>query len=337
LDGLPLAIELAAARLRVFSPEQILARLDDQFRLLRAGWRAVPARHQTLRAVVDWSYQLCSSPEQTLWARASVFAGGFELAAEGICAGDNLPRLLEALFGLAMNRGMEGDAAGALACHDEVMAITEPRGEVWYRSLSLLAFGLAVWQEGDLRRATGLERESLRLKRVFNDLLGTAWCLEILAWIAAGEPDPRRAATLLGAAHALWRTTGTSPATVRHLLGYHDECEQRTRRALGERAFQAAVQRGMVLGLADAIGYALNEKPQPARSPAPAATTLTRREQQVAELVAQGLTNKDIAARLVIAQRTAEGHVERILTKLGFTTRTQLATWVAGQREGRDR
>ncbi|MBP2320818.1 DNA-binding NarL/FixJ family response regulator [Kibdelosporangium banguiense] len=57
----------------------------------------------------------------------------------------------------------------------------------------------------------------------------------------------------------------------------------------------------------------------------------------VAELVAQGLSDKDIAVRLVIAQRTAEGHVERILGKLGFTTRVQLAAWVAGQREGRDR
>ncbi|MFC0112119.1 response regulator transcription factor [Kibdelosporangium aridum] len=64
---------------------------------------------------------------------------------------------------------------------------------------------------------------------------------------------------------------------------------------------------------------------------------LTRRERQVAELVAQGLSNKDIAARLVVAQRTAEGHVERILTKLGFTTRTQLAVWVNEQRETRER
>ncbi len=63
---------------------------------------------------------------------------------------------------------------------------------------------------------------------------------------------------------------------------------------------------------------------------------LTRREQQVAELVTQGLSNNDIATRLVIAQRTAEGHVEHILTKLGFTTRTQLVVWVTEQRETRE-
>jgi non-specific serine/threonine protein kinase len=64
---------------------------------------------------------------------------------------------------------------------------------------------------------------------------------------------------------------------------------------------------------------------------APAGATLTRREREVADLVAEGMTNKQIAARLVIAQRTAEGHVERILVKLGFSSRSQLASWVAAQ------
>jgi DNA-binding NarL/FixJ family response regulator len=200
--------------------------------------------------------------------------------------------------------------------------------------------GPSGWRCGRKATPSGRPRlvhESLRLKHPIDDLLGTAWCLEALAWIAASEQDPRRAATLLGAAQELWHAIGTSPAVVRHLLGYHDHCEQRTRHALGERAFQAAFQRGMSLSLADAIGYALNEKPQAAPSPARAATTLTRRERQVADLVAQGLTNKEIAARLVIAQRTAEGHVARIRAKLGFTTRTQLAAWVTEQQESRDR
>ena len=73
------------------------------------------------------------------------------------------------------------------------------------------------------------------------------------------------------------------------------------------------------------------------RPAAPSAPPLTKREQQVAELVAQGLSNKDIAARLVIAQRTAEGHVEHILAKLGYTKRTQLTAWVIHQRETGDR
>src|SRR3979411_1897657 len=91
LDGLPLAIELEAVRIRTLSVQQILARLEDRFRLLTAGSRAAPARHQTLRAAVEWSFELCSNLERTLWARLSVFAGEFDLdAAEEVCAGEGV-------------------------------------------------------------------------------------------------------------------------------------------------------------------------------------------------------------------------------------------------------
>ncbi len=88
LDGIPLAIELAAARVKVISPDQILAKLDDRFRLLGSGPHAAMRRQQTLRATFDWSHQLLSTDEQRLFARLSVFAGGFSLeAAEAICGG----------------------------------------------------------------------------------------------------------------------------------------------------------------------------------------------------------------------------------------------------------
>jgi predicted ATPase len=102
-EGLPLAIELAAARLPVLSLQQILSRLDDRFRLLRRGSRALPERQQTLAACVEWSYELCSKPEQLLWARLAVFVGGCELdEIEGICTDEQLPAadLLDSLAGL---------------------------------------------------------------------------------------------------------------------------------------------------------------------------------------------------------------------------------------------
>src|SRR5215469_2038154 len=104
LEGLPLAIELAAAWLPVLSPEQIDVRLGDRLGLLTRAGRARPARQQTLRASIEWSYGLCSQPERLLWARCSVFAGGFELdAAEGVCADDRLAagRVLDLLAALA--------------------------------------------------------------------------------------------------------------------------------------------------------------------------------------------------------------------------------------------
>ncbi|MGW4873468.1 AfsR/SARP family transcriptional regulator [Streptomyces chartreusis] len=88
LDGLPLAIELAAARLRLLTPRQIADRLDDRFRLLTSGSRTVLPRQQTLRAVVDWSWDLLDEPERTALREMSVFAGGWDLtAAEAVCTG----------------------------------------------------------------------------------------------------------------------------------------------------------------------------------------------------------------------------------------------------------
>lgn len=88
LDGIPLAVELAAGRLRALSVAQIGARLDDRFRLLTGGDPTALPRHQTLRTTIGWSHELCTVQERLLWARLSVFAGGFDLdAAEYVCAG----------------------------------------------------------------------------------------------------------------------------------------------------------------------------------------------------------------------------------------------------------
>jgi len=91
LDGIPLAIELAAARVRGLSVEQIASRLDDRFHLLTSGARTVLHRHQTLHALIDWSHDLLSDSERALLRRLSIFAGGWTLeAAESVCAGDGL-------------------------------------------------------------------------------------------------------------------------------------------------------------------------------------------------------------------------------------------------------
>src|SRR5262249_21924532 len=88
LDGIPLAIELAAARTGLLPVGQRASRLDDRFRLLTGGSRAALTRHQTLRAMIDWSYDLLNEPEKALLCRLSVFAGGWTLqAAEAVCDG----------------------------------------------------------------------------------------------------------------------------------------------------------------------------------------------------------------------------------------------------------
>jgi predicted ATPase/DNA-binding SARP family transcriptional activator len=116
LDGIPLAIELAAARLRTMSLDQLASRLDDRFRLLTSGSRTALPRHRTLRAVVDWSWELLTDAERMVLRRLAVFSGGASLdAAEQVCAGDGVEQdqVLELLTALAEKSLLltEGDSA----------------------------------------------------------------------------------------------------------------------------------------------------------------------------------------------------------------------------------
>ncbi|WP_218028839.1 response regulator transcription factor [Rhodococcus koreensis] len=132
----------------------------------------------------------------------------------------------------------------------------------------------------------------------------------------------------MGAAEELASSVGTFSVWFPSLIRYHTECIQAACRALDKRLYEAAYRRGRNLGLDEAVAYALGES-KPESQPAVMAptVTLTKRERQVAELVAQGLTNSAIASRLVISPRTAQGHVEHILPKLGFPSRAQIAGW----------
>jgi predicted ATPase len=114
LDGIPLAIELATVRLRALSLRQMADLIDDRLRLLTGGRRAGTPRHQTLRAAIEWSYSLCTPTEQLLWARLSVFAGGFGIAAaEAVCAGGELTaeKILPTLISLVDKNVLARDGA----------------------------------------------------------------------------------------------------------------------------------------------------------------------------------------------------------------------------------
>lgn len=552
LDGLPLGIELAAARMRAMSLEQILQRLDDRYALLTRNSRTAPTRQQTLRWCIDWSYELCTEAEMRLWSRLSVFAGTFELdAAEQVCGADLEPhspldvlsslvdksilireasggtvrfRMLEtlrdygreklrasdeysglrrrhrewyqqlaleaetewiserqpywiarlereqpnfrealeycltentqeaaesglqtvgalfifwsfrgvygegrrwidrivnhpahqsipdrvkalyagcilaavqgdlpsatalldkarllaeqdptpatqaliayadgsiglyrgelarastsferalALFGtasggylyvaaltlLGWTHELEGDTTRAIEYHEQALAVTEARGESLYRSTALWGIGVALWQQGDRQRAIEMLKNALRVNREVRSPTIGGLCLEALAWTVGAGGDAERAAVLMGASAEVLQSVGSAGFVFPALPGYHRDCEQTTRSALGTRKFDADFHRGRDMGLDAAVAYALEESTTPASTTALPAN-LTKREWQVAGLVAQGLTNKQIAAKLVIAQRTAQGHVEHILTKLGYTSRSQVAAWI---------
>ncbi|MFF3977169.1 BTAD domain-containing putative transcriptional regulator [Streptomyces sp. NPDC001828] len=129
LDGLPLAIELAAARLRMLTPRQIADRLDDRFRLLTSGSRTVLPRQQTLRAVVDWSWDLLEGSERAVLGRLAVFAGGCDLAAaEAVCA-----------QGAAPTGPDVAAVLGSLVDKSLVVAAPDATGEMRYRLLETVA------------------------------------------------------------------------------------------------------------------------------------------------------------------------------------------------------
>jgi predicted ATPase/DNA-binding NarL/FixJ family response regulator len=251
-------------------------------------------------------------------------------------------------FGVGLSDA--GDTARAVRLYEECLELTARHGETWCRLYALTVLAIELWRLGDVRQATELARQALLLGESFDDRLNMAVDIEILAWTAASDGDCARAVLLLGAADAVARSVGMTVLRIRRFIGYHEACERTLRESLGEKDYARLFQSGARLSLADAIAQASGRtaaKAASASGRAPAAvdsaaasavgqrefaSPLTRRETQIAALVARGLSNREIAAALVIAQRTAEGHVEHILSKLGFTSRAQIAAWAAERR-----
>lgn len=181
LDGIPLALELAAVRLRAVPLAELVHRLDDSFDVLVAGRRTAPARHQTLRTAIDWSYELCTPAERLLWARLSVFAGSFSLAAaERVCGGAELPpgALLEALIGLVDKSvvGRDGDEGERYRLLDTLRAYGAERLDrtadadalaarhfAWHGELAQEFWdGLVSPRQAELHRAVRAETAGIR-------------------------------------------------------------------------------------------------------------------------------------------------------------------------------
>jgi len=236
-------------------------------------------------------------------------------------------------IGLALARVLLGDFEGALESHRTCMAFTEAAGEYWLRAWSLWIAGLGALLQGDVSTARERLSQGLRLKRMLSDSLGVGALLEALAWLTV-DSDPERTVVLIAAAQNEWDKIETSISAVTALDARHDDVLDIARTRLGTAGYETAWARGRSLDRDAATALALDEHPvrsdPEASTPRPTgAQVLTRRELQIADLINKGLSNKDIADTLVISKRTAETHVEHILTKLGFTSRTQVATWVA--------
>jgi predicted ATPase/DNA-binding SARP family transcriptional activator len=219
LDGMPLAVELAAARVRAFPVAQIAARLDDRFRLLTRGARTGAARQQTLRAVVDWSYDLLFEDEQRLFNRLSIFVEGYDLdAVESVCGDDTLPAsevadLLTRLVdkSLVVARSDDGLARFSmletlsqygrerLAASGELDAV-RTRHAAWYGSLASRGLA-ALWGR----------RQRQWFTRVTRELGNLGLALES----AVAENDAELAQTIAGGLGGYWWIRGHPDLGVR--------------------------------------------------------------------------------------------------------------------------
>ncbi|PFG93090.1 non-specific serine/threonine protein kinase [Saccharopolyspora erythraea NRRL 2338] len=222
-----------------------------------------------------------------------------------------------------------GDPAQAIAHCEECLEICDEHGEQWARSWAEIVLGLAHWRQGDAQEGAAHLREALRLKSRFNDITGVVVCLEMLAWTEAARGRPDLAVRLFAAVVALWQPLGTYLFGIRCYLDWHTAALARARGMLRVAELRSAEREGSSFTLAEAVADALGERE--VVSPADVPAQLTRREREVADLVARGLSNRQIAQQLVIAKRTSDSHIEHILTKLGFSSRAQIAAWVAEQ------
>jgi predicted ATPase/DNA-binding NarL/FixJ family response regulator len=224
-----------------------------------------------------------------------------------------------------------GKSRAAADRYRECARLAGSSGNIWYQGYSRWGLAVATWLLGDPDGAAALLHDSLRGMRVIDDPVGIALCLDVLAWIAAARKKAPQAATLFGAAEAAWAAI---PAVIQPALSaHHDAALDAARAALPAAEYRAAFARGGAMDQAEAIAFALEESPRPRPDASRAAAgpgQLTRREQKVAALVAQGMSNSQIAASLVISVRTVETHVQHIMDKLGCGTRAQIAAWSAG-------
>ncbi|MFC9552115.1 ATP-binding protein [Rhodococcus sp. NPDC056960] len=244
------------------------------------------------------------------------------------------PFLADALSNLGLAYCYQGRLDEAHEVLTEASQLCAAYGEGVLLSWTLAFLALEELLRGHAESAAGLARESLVRKRALNDRQGVVWAIEFLAWTAVEVGDARRAAVLFGVGEARGEDFGPLFHGFGGMREWHDRYASRAAEGLGVSAYRSALAQGRRLTFDEAASVALGEtqaKPDDIDNPLQD-LPLTRREQEIARLVATGKTNREIADELVISPRTVDTHVQRILTKLDFTSRSQVAALVATTR-----
>ena len=218
----------------------------------------------------------------------------------------------------------QGDPARAIEILTPCVTEARSQGDPARMARYLESLANAQLDAGKVAKAAESWNESLAVFRVVNDWFGVIWCLLGLSLVAAEVRQDDRALRLAGAADRLAREYSLTTWSFR---GQQlEDARQQSHARLSKGRGEAAWKEGQAMTTAEALEYAFGGE-MPAEEAPTDDGLLSRREREVVTMVASGMTNKEIAQRLFIAERTAEGHVERIRNKLGVRSRTEVATW----------
>ena len=256
---------------------------------------------------------------QRLLDEAQVMAAGM----------DFVPGTISVLQARTLNGFFEGDLDAVRSASSEGVRLSREVGDVYALHMMTMNLGIAALLAGDFDESRPLLDEALRIARQIDDRVAQFYVLGALCHHALRSGQARLAALLLGAAETIRAGAGIS--VIPFLTPMLAQAEESAIAALGASRFDAEFTDGKQLSREAALGLALGESGYPvaATSDGVGLDLLGKREAEVARLVADGLTNKQIGARLFISERTVDSHVRNILNKLGFNSRAQIASWMA--------
>src|SRR6266513_691971 len=240
---------------------------------------------------------------------------------------DDFPARISLLQARALDGFFQGDIETVKSAAAEGVRLGREVGDLYSLEMMLLNAGGTALITGDLEQAKGFYTEALRIARRIDDRVAEYALLDGLGCVAAGSGQARMAAQLIGAAETIRIQAVASLIPI--LAPLIEQAEASAVAALGQSKFDSEMDAGKRLGRDEAIRLALGESAQVSVGAPNGVALLGKREAEVARLVAEGLSNKRIGARLFISERTVDSHVRNILNKLGFNSRAQIAGWIA--------